>query len=462
MNCETAAAASSRSLAASSCLLTWMTLVEADELVQRRPRRREAVAVRRRDLAHVEVSMRVDRDPVGCEPHALGLGRAPLGEDGAARVADRHARRERIFDNELGARRPLHRAAELGRVVVAVGTSNDVVRAVHSLPLADEVPFRVEDLRPLVLPVRHVHGAVGLDVDSMRDDELRSTPTGIAERAHEPALQVEPVHASVAVAVSDHQVLPVLAWRGRGWKAERRRGALHAAVKAAPIAGGFGLVGRGNLQVEPPIDREPPDRLAHVVDAVHRVVARDVDAVRTLEDAVAPRGDELTLAIEDHDWRLPTLKREHPVARVDRHAGHVAEGHALRQAAPTLDPAKPMSARADDHSRGALEKTAGLTHPAGTLPWSSSIRLSTTPPTTAARAPALNPARWPLSKTPGSAASSSVSGSGSRSNTSRAAPAMTPARRAAARAIPSTTDPREVLTRVAVGRIRRSSRSPIR
>jgi hypothetical protein len=56
--------------------------------------------------------------------------------------------------------------------------------------------------------------------------------------------------------------------------------------------------------------------------------------------------------------------------------------------------------------------------------------------------------------------SGSDSGSGSTSYTSSAAPAIAPDRSAASRAAPSTSGPRDVLTRYADGFIRASSAAP--
>src|ERR1700719_3909250 len=159
MNCATSDDAFSRSMAASSCRPTRLTLIESDELMQRRPWRRQAVAVRRADLSDIEVAARVDRDPVRCEEHAVGLGRAPLREDGAGRVTDSDARRQAVLDDVLRAGRALHCAAKLGCVVVAVATAHDVVRTVHARPRADELAAGAEDLRPLVLAGCDAHRA---------------------------------------------------------------------------------------------------------------------------------------------------------------------------------------------------------------------------------------------------------------------------------------------------------------
>src|SRR5579859_4152419 len=121
-----------------------MTLIDADELVQCRPWRRQAVAVRGADLSDIEIAARVDGDAVRSEEHAVGLGCAPLGEDGAARVAHGDARREGVLDDKLRARRTLHRAAELGRVVVAVGTAHDVVRAAHPVHAPTNSPLALK------------------------------------------------------------------------------------------------------------------------------------------------------------------------------------------------------------------------------------------------------------------------------------------------------------------------------
>ena len=118
---------------------------------------------------------------------------------------------------------------------------------------------------------------------------------------------------------------------------------------AAPVASDRGLVRTGNFEPELAVGRESSDRLAFIVDAVHRVIGGYEYPVRSLEDAFSPRPFKVAVAIEDQDRRIPSLKDKQPILRVNCDAGRVTQAHMRRKATPAADPPKRECARSNDH-----------------------------------------------------------------------------------------------------------------
>ncbi len=75
-----------------------------------------------------------------------------------------------------------------------------------------------------------------------------------------------------------------------------------------------------------------------VVGAEHRVVRADRDAVGAVgEVALAPRPEEVALAVVAEDGMIAPADQEDPILQVDGHPGHVAMRKPLRQLLPALD-----------------------------------------------------------------------------------------------------------------------------
>src|SRR6185295_7031551 len=74
-----------------------------------------------------------------------------------------------------------------------------------------------------------------------------------------------------------------------------------------------------------------------IVGQPHHVVGVDGDAVRAADHALAPRAQEVAVAVEDDDRVLAPVEHERSILLVHRHARHLVIGPAVRQLAPALD-----------------------------------------------------------------------------------------------------------------------------
>ena len=127
-----------------------------------------------------------------------------LREELALRRADRHpredplaVRRDRIFRGDSRV------VPELADDEAAVRADRDPCRACKVRPLRDELALQVEDLHPVVLPVRDVERLAVLDQGAVGQAELPRLVSRRAPRREQLAARGEPVDARVRVPVRD-------------------------------------------------------------------------------------------------------------------------------------------------------------------------------------------------------------------------------------------------------------------
>src|SRR6185437_2206018 len=96
----------------------------------------------------------------------------------------------------------------------------------------------------------------------------------------------------------------------------------HRDVGAVPGVGRRTRHAEGEQQLA--VRGELADRVVAVVDAVHRAVGADLDAVRVGERAVAPGAQELAVRAVHEHLVVVAGEQVHLVGGVDRDAGHVA------------------------------------------------------------------------------------------------------------------------------------------
>ena len=111
---------------------------------------------------------------------------------------------------------------------------------------------------------------------------------------------------------------------------------------------GAGLPGMPMVSSTLPSVRALAHRVVAVVGAVEIVVRVDVQAVRALEQALAPALEEVAVAIEHHHRMLAAIEDVDVVLAVDRDRADVGQIPAVGQLRPVLDHAIAMLARAQN------------------------------------------------------------------------------------------------------------------
>ena len=271
-------------------------------------------------------------------PGRGGLGRAPAGEEPAVPVEHADAPVEGIGDGAALARGGVALVPpELGDVGAALIVEHQVGGALGVGPLREVLAVGAEDLDAVVLPVADEDAPVRGGRDAVGQVELAGPGAGHAPRALPLSVGAELVHAAVAVPVG-HVEIALRAHRDI-------RGAVEAVgrlrdrhVVLAVVAGVGGLVHRAEGHQQLALRGELPDRVVAVVGAVERLVRADRDAVGAVgELALAPRAEELAVAIVRDDRMVAAADQIDAVLRVHRHPRHVAMHVALRQLLPALD-----------------------------------------------------------------------------------------------------------------------------
>src|SRR6185503_18322530 len=145
------------------------------------------------------------------------------------------------------------------------------------------------------------------------------------------------VDARVAVAVAHVDVTA------------RRKRRVRAAVEGRAAHVGRRLPRHAKLEQHLALGGALPHHVPAVVGAVEDVVRVDVQPVRARKGSLAPRADEVALAVE-HDHRvLAAVEYVDPVLAVHRDGGDVLEFPALGQLRPVLEHAIPMVSATEDH-----------------------------------------------------------------------------------------------------------------
>src|SRR5262245_1380823 len=293
-----------------------------------------------RNLGHVDVAARVHRDTVrGREaPGRGGFRRTPPGEQPPVLVEHADAPVERDVHGAALPRRSIPLVPpQLGDVRAPLGVEDQVGGSLRIGPLGEVLAVRAEDLDAIVLAVADEDPAVRGGRDAVREIELTGAGAGHAPRALPLAARAELVHAAVAVAVRDVEITlrPDREIRGTveavGWLRDRH-------VVLAVVAGVRGLVHGTQGHQELALRRELPHGVVAVVGAVEALVGADGDAVGAIgELALAPRAQELAVAVVCDDRVVTAADEVDAVLGIDRHARHVAVRVALRQLLPALD-----------------------------------------------------------------------------------------------------------------------------
>ena len=114
------------------------------------------------------------------------------------------------------------------------------------------------------------------------------------------------------------------------------------------------FAGNADLEQHLAVERALAHGVVAVVGAIDGVVWPHVDAVRAMESALAPRFDEVALAVE-HDHRvLAAVEDVDAVLAVDADGSRIAELPTIRQLGPILGRLVGELSLAQDHSHGRL------------------------------------------------------------------------------------------------------------
>src|SRR5260221_8443292 len=147
-----------------------------------------------------------------------------------------------------------------------------------------------------------------------------------------------------------------------------------AAVERLAAHIGRRLVGNADGQQHLAVEAAFAHRVVAVIGAIDRFVRPHMDAVGTMEQPLAPGGEEIALAVEDHHRMGAAIEDVDAVAMVDADSGNLLQRPAVGQLAPALRDAKaePTGAKHDRHGEssqgaatGALAGNASSAAPAG-------------------------------------------------------------------------------------------------
>ncbi len=207
----------------------------------------------------------------------------------------------------------------------------------HVVPLRLEPAVAVEHLDAMVLAIGHVHPAVGVAADVVRNVELAGIGAGLAPRAEQRAVRRVLVHARVTVAVGHVQI------------SLRRQRGVRAAMEGLAAHVRRRLAGDAEGQQHLAVERAVPDGVVAVVGQPQGLVGRHVDAVGAMKDTFAPGAQEVAVAIQ-HDHRvLAPIECVDAILLVDPDRGDVGvELLPRRQLRPAVDDLVPIGARAQD------------------------------------------------------------------------------------------------------------------
>src|SRR5262245_30648916 len=205
------------------------------------------------------------------------------------------------------------------------------------VPLCFIFAVAVEHLHAMVLAVGDVDPAAIVGGDIVGDVELPRFTAGFAPRHDELARRRELVHARVTVAVGNVDL------------AFRRQRRVRATVKWLPAHERGRFAGDADRQFDLAGGGAAPHRMVPVIGQVEYIVLVDVETVRTLEYALAPRAQEIAVAVEHDDGVLAAIEDIDLILAVDADGGNVLEAPAVGQLAPVLYHAIAMLAAAQDH-----------------------------------------------------------------------------------------------------------------
>ena len=165
---------------------------------------------------------------------------------------------------------------------------------------------------------------------------LNSPGTGAGLAPRHDALAVLRVLVDLRVAVAVRHV-DLVVGRQRGVRAAAERLAAHERR---------GLAGNADGQQHLAFERALADRVIVVVGQVDRVVRPHVDAVRALEDALAPRAQHVAVLVEDDDRMVAAVKRVDLVLAIDADGRDVVQIPSVGPLRPAFDSAVGVVARA--------------------------------------------------------------------------------------------------------------------
>ena len=169
----------------------------------------------------------------------------------------------------------------------------------------------------------------GVRADAVRQHELPRARADLAPAVQQLARRAEVVDPAVPVAVRDEDV-PVGPDGDVGAPVERpgrpgdRLDVVDAHRHVGPVAGVRGRAGHAQGEQQLAVRGELADRVVAVVDAVHRAVGADRDAVRVGEGSSSPGPDERPGGGVHEHLVVVAGEQVHLVGGVDGHAGDVA------------------------------------------------------------------------------------------------------------------------------------------
>ena len=207
---------------------------------------------------------------------------------------------------------------------------------VQKVPLRLVFAVAVEHLHAVVLAVGDIDPAVGIGRDIVDDVELAGIGARLAPGLEQFSVRRIFVDAGIAVAVRDIDL------------ALRRQRGMGAAVKRLAAHERRRLVRDADGQQHLAVGRALAHGMVAVIGAIEIVVGIDVQTMRAVEQAFAPAGDEIALAVEHHHRMVAAVEDVDAVLAVDRDGSGVGQAPAVRQFCPVLHHAVTMLARAEN------------------------------------------------------------------------------------------------------------------
>src|SRR5215475_8302902 len=241
---------------------------------------------------------------VGIHPQSVGVADLPAGEYPSVAIANADKRWRSV-------------GLLLADVKHAILVPGDIVWPAHASPHADELSVSRENLHASVGAVAHVDLPIRCDHDAVRQVELAGCGLAwLAPGVDELAVARKAVHPGVAVAIGDveitggarHELGGIV--KGPSRPRHQVAGLFTASVRMHATLPdhlqGLAIQGEGHSDGVRPIGD-----IDDVVDNGH--------PVRVGDGTDPPAVEIIALAVEDHDWRVLTLKDIDAILGIRRH-----------------------------------------------------------------------------------------------------------------------------------------------
>src|SRR6266511_3918112 len=195
----------------------------------------------------------------------------------------------------------------------------------HVVPLRLVFAVAVENLNAVILAIRDVDPTFLVGANVVHDVELSGIGTRFSPRQQQFAVRRIFMHARIAVAVRNINI------------ALGREGYMRAAIKRFAALIGRRLSRNSDRQKNFSIQGAFADRVIAVIGQKNRLLRSDGRAVRPLENAVPPRPQQITIAVEDDHWMFAAGETIDLIFVIHGHGGDFMKGPIVRQLSPAFD-----------------------------------------------------------------------------------------------------------------------------